>query len=304
MSTRLPIARAILEGASCRWTRLEPTDAPSTHRVPNNAVDVIRRSVHFDVQVASDIYFAHPEKEYHLESSFGPMRLPYPDVWMEWQADDTDGDAIEMAAAISERPGHKVNPGEGLMRAEDFRIRFSVFVRIPSVSNDVNMIRLVPYFDVTPEGRYIPGSRKSVIFNDDGLLEEVAAERAQTLRIGCEESIVTTGLALSLMNCKNVTTQESGRLNIRRSGADKRRGITAKSLRYHTIILPGGGSQHEGGSTGTHRASAVHRVRGHFKTFTADAPLMGKHVGTYWWGWQVRGNKDSGMVVSDYKVGA
>jgi hypothetical protein len=25
-------------------------------------------------------------------------------------------------------------------------------------------------------------------------------------------------------------------------------------------------------------------VDGHFKTFTAEAPLFGKHVGTYWWG--------------------
>lgn len=25
-------------------------------------------------------------------------------------------------------------------------------------------------------------------------------------------------------------------------------------------------------------------IKGHYKTYTADAPLMGKHVGTYWWG--------------------
>lgn len=23
---------------------------------------------------------------------------------------------------------------------------------------------------------------------------------------------------------------------------------------------------------------------GHYKTYTEDAPLMGKHVGRYWWG--------------------
>jgi len=27
-------------------------------------------------------------------------------------------------------------------------------------------------------------------------------------------------------------------------------------------------------------------------------------VGTYWWGWQVRGSKAAGEVVSDYEIGA
>lgn len=30
--------------------------------------------------------------------------------------------------------------------------------------------------------------------------------------------------------------------------------------------------------------------------------LMGRHVGTYWWGWQIRGNAEKGMVVSDYSL--
>ena len=44
-------------------------------------------------------------------------------------------------------------------------------------------------------------------------------------------------------------------------------------------------------------------LRGHFKTFTEDAPLFGKVVGTFWWGWQVRGTAKNGVIVSDYKIG-
>ncbi len=52
------------------------------------------------------------------------------------------------------------------------------------------------------------------------------------------------------------------------------------------------------------RIHAVHAeiAEHHFKHYNAERPLMGKHVGTYWWGWQVRGEAEHGMVVADYEV--
>jgi hypothetical protein len=38
-------------------------------------------------------------------------------------------------------------------------------------------------------------------------------------------------------------------------------------------------------------------VRGHFKTYTAEA----KHVGTYWWQPAIRGDREHGVVQSSYK---
>jgi hypothetical protein len=103
-----------------------------------------------------------------------------------------------------------------------------------------------------------------------------------------------------MSNCRNVETAETGAIKMRRSGAQKRLGEKPFSIRYNTIILPGGGCEYDPKS-GTHRA-ALHRVRGHFKTFTAGKPLMGKHVGTYWWGWQLRGDAKRGIVISNYQV--
>ena len=302
MSTRLPIARALLEGADCRWAKPEP-GRPSSGVNPHMSSvlhEALERSVFFDVQIGSDLYLAHPEKDYNLASSFGPLRLPYPDMWAEWQIrDDEYGLPIQFAAAVSEHQGQR-EESESECAPDHFRIRFAFLMRIPDMGNDVNALRIWPYFDVDKSGRYVPGSRKTTMFEDD-----VSPARQKLNRLQGEEGMCTVGLAMSLMNCKNVQTQESGRVNIRRSGAAKRRREPARTLRYHTILLPGGGSQSEGGGPSrTHRAAAVHRVRGHFKTFTAEAPLMGKHTGTYWWGWQVRGNKDAGMVVSDYKVEA
>ena len=49
---------------------------------------------------------------------------------------------------------------------------------------------------------------------------------------------------------------------------------------------------------------ALHICRGHFKTFAPDAPLLGKTVGTFWWEPQVRGSREEGIVLKDYRVSA
>lgn len=108
-------------------------------------------------------------------------------------------------------------------------------------------------------------------------------------------------MALQLINCRNVTTREVGSV-FARSGLEKRRGKPV--IKYHTIVLPGSSAGVKQRAAKKGDALALHKVRGHFKTFTADRPLLGRHVGTYWWGWQVRGNPERGVVISDYQLGA
>jgi hypothetical protein len=56
----------------------------------------------------------------------------------------------------------------------------------------------------------------------------------------------------------------------------------------------------DGSSTGIR--AAAHIVRGHFKTYTAEKPLMGRHVGTWFWHDSVRGSIDEGIVDKEYNV--
>ena len=49
---------------------------------------------------------------------------------------------------------------------------------------------------------------------------------------------------------------------------------------------------------------ALHLCRGHFKTFTADAPLLGRATGTYFWAPHIRGTQNEGVVIKDYRVQA
>lgn len=106
-------------------------------------------------------------------------------------------------------------------------------------------------------------------------------------------------MAHSLLACKNVETDihhpnpKLSKRNARKKGFPL---VSFKTLR----IVPTGGGGH-GGQTGLTR---LHIMRGHFKTFTAEKPLFGRVVGTYWWSPGLRGNAKRGVVVKDYAVEA
>lgn len=46
----------------------------------------------------------------------------------------------------------------------------------------------------------------------------------------------------------------------------------------------------------------LHLCRGHFATYTSEAPLFGKVTGTFWKPMHVRGSAEAGAVVKDYKL--
>ncbi|WP_143711742.1 hypothetical protein [Paenarthrobacter aurescens] len=100
--------------------------------------------------------------------------------------------------------------------------------------------------------------------------------------------------ALALMNCRNVTLRERG------TGKLKTSAQTGDA--FHEVIIDGNtrGSVGPGGEP--EGAGRRHLARGHFKTFSEDAPLLGKHVGTYWWGWQLRGQEGSGVIEKTYTL--
>lgn len=111
-------------------------------------------------------------------------------------------------------------------------------------------------------------------------------------------------MAHSLLGCKNVSTEDHtpdpklARANLRRRGTPM---VTYKTL----AIRPMGGNHApaERVSIGNGQ-TALHLVRGHFKTFTPERPLFGSRVGTYWWSPNVRGKAENGVVVKDYELSA
>lgn len=46
----------------------------------------------------------------------------------------------------------------------------------------------------------------------------------------------------------------------------------------------------------------IHLCRGHFKTYTKEHPLLGRHTGLYWWQPHIRGQNKEGIILKDYKL--
>jgi hypothetical protein len=109
-------------------------------------------------------------------------------------------------------------------------------------------------------------------------------------------------MTITFMHCKNATLnaivppEKLSRSHFKRHGRPLVRyaELTIDPLRR----LLEKQRQGVGGSLG----KALHLCRGHFKTFSPDAPLLGRATGTYWWAPQIRGSQSKGITLKDYRV--
>lgn len=109
-------------------------------------------------------------------------------------------------------------------------------------------------------------------------------------------------IALKLLNCKNITTEThipDRALNKARQKRGKQELLTYKTLK---LLLPGNKEKHRLENTPTGEHNRIHFCRGHFKEYTADAPLFGRITGLWWWQPHVRGQNKDGIVMKDYEV--
>lgn len=72
---------------------------------------------------------------------------------------------------------------------------------------------------------------------------------------------------------------------------------------YRLLVLPDGTKTNGYRSYG-HGTSetALHTVRGHFATYSADAPLFGRTTGAVWRRSHIRGSKSVGTITKDYEL--
>lgn len=290
MTLAMPVLRRMSQGEQAIVAGLIDEDDEYQRAV--KFAEPCTTAVRFDVQVAADVYWRGVKDEYRKDE-LGLLKLPYPEMWMEWIV--PPGSLIESNQDIMEE---LVGMSCGAYLKEDGDGFSVVFMAINPESDELFLWPTVMHVVTDDAGNFISG--KAVAKFPEQMDEQLARQSAAMVDMFCTPAL----MALGLINCRNVKTAETGSVKMRRSGTEKRRGVPPRELRYSTIMLPGGGSVASQKRGGSHRAAAVHRVRGHFKTFTAERPLLGKHVGTYWWGWNVRGNPERGEVQSDYVIGA
>ena len=107
-------------------------------------------------------------------------------------------------------------------------------------------------------------------------------------------------LAVSFLHCKNVERIEIAPDAKLSRSAQKKYDIPL--VRYHVLQITPFNQRGGGGSgDGTGSPKSMHVVRGHFKTWTAERPLFGRVVGTFWVQDHVAGRSTT-TVNKDYAV--
>lgn len=145
----------------------------------------------------------------------------------------------------------------------------------------------VPYFDAEPAP----------------LTKEPDPQEARASMALLVRYVMPALMSISLMHCKNVDVhtvspdEELSRRNKRRRGFRLVRYQVLDVEPMRRILDAAGATESEGGFR-----HALHLCRGHFKVFTPDAPLFGRHTGQYWWAPQVRGKAEDGVNLNDYRV--
>lgn len=113
-------------------------------------------------------------------------------------------------------------------------------------------------------------------------------------------SVTCALFTINFMNCKNVILEEQP-LSSRDRRMEQKHGKQA--FRYHLLKVRSASKTYAlGDGKGSRDQYSTHIVRGHFKTYTDAAPLMGRFVGTYWWESHVAGRDKSHVVDKDYVV--
>lgn len=282
-----PIYRHLMTGGEYYVEHNDITNKGGDMHLPAEGRDELRKAVlikglPLNIDEAIDDWMKGPE---YIMEVVGLQTPPFPLMWIEWETHlpaDDHGPALNSHAA-------------SMVYHVDEQIAYTCFNK--DIKGRIRMISPDLIAEIKADG-----TMESIGFR--------SAREAWTPTIELDfdkDKDVIRALVINMpslytigmMNCKNVSTTTHQHRS--RSANPKVRKSEPK-FEYHTIVLPQPKSRTGGGGGGSHGSPALHKVRGHFKRYTEDAPLFGKHVGTYWWPWQVRGTAESGAIISDYEV--
>lgn len=136
------------------------------------------------------------------------------------------------------------------------------------------------------------------------LVRRSGKKAAMELVTATVDTFKVVALAMSFMHCKNVDRRTVVPSPIERMPWKKKYGRPLARYEVLDIDPMKKTLESEGGASENGLKKALHICRGHFATYTEDAPLFGKITGTFWRSQHLRGSAKSGVVVKDYNVNA
>jgi hypothetical protein len=111
---------------------------------------------------------------------------------------------------------------------------------------------------------------------------------------------------LRLLQCRNAGTEPAPSLlqPVVPVRLGRRYGPAAGGYRMHTITIRVGQARKISlaAVAQQERDLPLHMVRGHFKHYPDDSPLLGKYAGWWWWAPHLRGSLRNGVVEKKYRI--
>ena len=239
-----------------------------------------------------------------------PTRPPFSSTWMEWVI-PFDGQEV-----LSNPNGYRTLRDGALLTNVNGTTHAIMFCEgNPSTGGKPIMFGTLSFKDYMPVDRMVaaaltpPGVTIARAVATQSNLSDAQREQVRTMS---EENLALTYMvsigawhvlttALRLMHVKNVDVVDKP---TRKRGKKQRRLRPDQLIQWKTLEVRPGGMSESAGSGGGESLTAHHIVRGHFATYTADKPLFGKYVGTYWREAHARGDRKAGEVAKDYRVAA
>jgi hypothetical protein len=137
--------------------------------------------------------------------------------------------------------------------------------------------------------------------------ERVITDMADELIYNAGSDISTLGKFLMLLNCKNHVFQEIQVKNKPLKSRNEKR--VSGSFKYSYKLLRLDLGKEYGGVKSLTQiknlwTNPLHSCRGHFKTYTPEHRLFGRHIGTFWIPPHMRGRAEVGIVKKEYEVTA
>jgi hypothetical protein len=115
------------------------------------------------------------------------------------------------------------------------------------------------------------------------------------------DTLITFVAGMSLLNCNNIVEQAAEPPPLNR--AARRRGESLPAYRYHVLkVRPFGSRKHRDLVNDSGQLMPLHWVRGHWKSYTPERPLLGRFSGRFWFQPHLAGQDTERVVAKSYKI--
>jgi hypothetical protein len=253
----------------------------------------------FRIDNVAEYYWTNEQDYWEIGKDFPNIAPPFKEFWMEYRMPERihTSDAGYQSNPLRQRWGFLfMAEDEGKTKLGDARWLINVISLTGLDQKTIGGASLNYWYGVAKDGRLGNVGRKSMYGYacDPEFQKHFSVE--QIHQMGC--FIHPALLAISFLHCKNVEIVSAGRT----PGVHHRQRHRGTKHYVLSIEPLKGILRREGQSEKTGLKMALHICRGHFKDFSKGSGLFGKFKGMYWWGDQVRGSKEEGEVIKQYKV--